>query len=403
MGMIHQPLTQVDFALRAETITSRLISVLNEALHAAGVAVDARPTDIAAHFDIDMKLAWKVSHLLRSSSPAEVLGGLPGRGGFVKLLSGLKHAKVSQKHLDGLQATFDEILTDVASHGGGKATYESMILGMGANSELPLAVTQRRALMHSMTSVIGLQCRSLFALDVIGPRSESGGFERMSVRSYDGIFRLWSGVPWCLRIPRIGTVGEGVSRHTVSAIGGSGDLDGRLLSEYSGLSGIKIELRSDGHPDFEDFSLELDGIGPRHAARIVHGCHMSHEGLGAGHLQSLRIDLPVQHCELDLIIHRSWLADIGPITASVFHPGLGRDLGTDDSWTTRLPIELKSSSGDDEEPAFAAPVGWSAGQHSHLVDQGIESLGHDRREYIVQRVAFSYPPMPVDIVHGELA
>lgn len=398
MGMINQPLTQVHFALRAETMTSRIILVLNEVLPTVGLAVDSRPTDIASRFDIDMKLAWKVSQLLRSDSPAEVLGGLPGRSGFLKLMSGLKRAGIGSEFIEILQSAFDDLLSDMHVYAGNKSTYESMVLGLGASSELPLALNRRRALVTAMSSMIGMHCRSLYAMDVIGPRLESGGFDRVSVVSYDGIFSLWSGIPWCLRLPRLGVVGEDRMTRSVTGIDASMDFDGRLLSHFSGMSGIKITQRSDTHPEYQDFSLESEGVGPRHAARIVHGSRTSHQSIGLGPVQSIRIDLPVEHVEMDLMIHRSWLEMNDTFSASVFSPGLGVDLGTDASWRGRLPITLKSSVIADESP-HGAPVGWSLGQHSQLVDQTIAESGYERSDYVVRRVVLSYPPLPADIVH----
>ena len=397
--MIHQPLTQTQFAMRAEATSSRIISALSKAVHAVGVEGAARPTDIAAHLKIDMKLAWKVSHLLRAESPAEVVGGLPGRSGFMKLLSGLKQAGASLESVDALQLAFDELVADVASHAGNKSTYDSMVLGMGSDSELPLAVGQRRALNQSMASVIGVQCRSFYGLDVIGPRLDSGGFDRVSMKSYDGIFRLWSGVPWCLRLPRLGTFDEGDDRQVVTAFDDSDDLGGRLLMEFSGLSGIKVTLRSDKHARYEDFSLESDGIGPRHAARIVHGCRIHHARFDMDRIQSIRIDLPVHHAEMDLIMHRSWLDESGSCEASVHHPGLASNLGSDDSWTKRLPIELTSTPFDDVSSS-PAPVGWSATQHAQLIGRSLDALEGESSDYVLHRVHLSYPPLPVDLVHG---
>jgi hypothetical protein len=399
MGMINQPLTQVHFALRAEAMTSRVILVLNEVLPTVGLAVDSRPTDIASLLDIDMKLAWKVSQLLRADSPAEVLGGLPGRSGFLKLMSGLKRAGVDSEFIEIVQSAFDDLLSDINTYAGNKSTYESMVLGLGARSDLPLALAQRRSLITAMSSVIGIYCRSLYVLDVIGPRLESGGFDRVSVVSYDGIFRLWSGIPWCLRLPRLGMVGEDRMTRIVTGIEPSEDFDGRLLGGYSGLSGIKITQRPDTHPEYQDFSLESEGVGPRHAARIVHGSRTSHQSIGAGPIQSIRIDLPIEHCEMDLMIHRSWLEVHDSTSASVFSPGLGGGHGTDDSWRRRLPITLKSSVAADGS-SHGAPFGWSLDQHSQLVQQMIAGSGHDRSDYVVRRVALTYPPLPAEIVHG---
>lgn len=399
MGMINQPLTQIHFALRAETITSRIISVLRQVLPTVGMAVDSRPTDISSFLEIDMKLAWKVSQLLRAESPAEVLGGLPGRSGFLKLLSGLTRVGVATEYTDELKAAFNDLQSDVNTYAGNKSVYESMVLGLGARADLSLAITQRRALVGAMSSIIGVHCRALYALDAIGPRHDSGGFERVSIRSYDGIFRLWEGVPWCLRLPRIGTSGEGRTRRTVSGIGSDEELDGRLLSRYSGLSGIQLALRSDSHAEFEDFSLMSDGIGPRHAARIVHGVRVTHDSHDARPVQSFRIDLPSEHCELDLMIHRSWIDTEDSISAALFAPGLGSDLGSDDSWRQRLPIDLTSSL-ETADASHGAPVGWSLEQHAELVGVVAESSGHKRSDYVMKRVSLTYPPLPADIMHG---
>ena len=399
MGMINQPLTQTYFALRAEATTSRIITALNQVLPTVGMSVNSRPTDIASALQIDMKLAWKVSQLLRADSPAAVLGGLPGRSGFLKLLSGLTRVGVDAEYTDELKLAFDELLSDVNTFAGSKALYESMVLGLGASADLSLAITQRRALIGAMSSIMGIHCRALYALDVIGPRQDSGGFERVSIRSYDGIFRMWEGVPWCLRLPRIGTSGEESAPHTVSGITSTSELDGRLLSQFSGLSGIRILPRSDAHEEFQDFSLSSDGIGPRHAARIVHGVRVSHDSVDDTPVQSFRIDLPSEYCELDLMIHRSWLETGGSISAALFAPGLGCDLGTDDSWRKKLPIDLTSSL-ETADVSHGAPVGWSLDQHAELVGLATDASGHTRSDYVVKRVSLAYPPLPADIIHG---
>ena len=346
-----------------------------------------------------MKLAWKVSQLLRADSPAAVLGGLPGRSGFLKLLSGLTRVGVDTEYTDELKVAFDDLLSDVNTFAGSKSVYESMVLGLGSSAGLPLAITQRRALVGAMSSIMGVHCRALYALDVFGPRQDSGGFERVSIRSYDGIFRLWEGVPWCLRLPRIGTSGEGPTLRTVSGLTSASELDGRLLSQFSGLSGVRILPCSDVHAEFQDFSLTSDGIGPRHAARIVHGVRVSHDSDDARPVQSLRIDLPNDHCDLDLMIHRSWLDTDDSISAALFAPGLGSDLGTDDSWRKKLPIDLTSSL-ETADASHGPPVGWSLEQHAKLVGLATEASGHSRSDYVLKRVSLAYPPLPVDIVHG---
>jgi hypothetical protein len=260
-------------------------------------------------------------------------------------------------------------------------------------------VNQRRALVNAMSSVMGLYCRSLYALDVLGPLLKSGGFDQVRVVSHDGVFRLWAGMAWRLRLPCIGIRESGDNTRSVSGFNATDDFDGRILSEYSGLSGVKLVKCSDQHPDFEDLSLKSDSIGPRHAIRIVQGSRTTHESTGQEPLQSLRIDIPTEHCELDLLIHRSWLNADRTLSASIHSPGLGADLGTDDSWQQRLPIELASNVENPDAP-HGAPVGWSLQQYSGLIAKAIEGSGHKRSDYVLRRVTLAYPPLPVDIVHG---
>lgn len=99
------------------------------------------------------------------------------------------------------------------------------------------------------------------------------------------------------------------------------------------------------------------------------------------------------------MIHRSWIDTEDSISAALFAPGLGSDLGSDDSWRQRLPIDLTSSL-ETADASHGAPVGWSLEQHAELVGVVAESSGHKRSDYVMKRVSLTYPPLPADIMHG---
>ena len=149
-----------------------------------------RPIDISRGLGIDMKLAWKASHLANASQPFDSVRHLPGIAGMRILLDAAAargcEARTVSKALDA----FKSVQNFISKNCGSRRAFESMVAGLDQLGDRRLEQEHRRNLFHGARSVWGLKADVLHRLDVLFPSSVDGLMDCATIRTLAGTRRL---------------------------------------------------------------------------------------------------------------------------------------------------------------------------------------------------------------------
>ena len=386
-------------------IVARIRSVLDEVKSAAVDTLDSmpsttgrRPTDLAKNLGIDMKLAWKLGHLLRATTPGEILHSIAGAAGIKKTLVGIQTAGADAQNIKRLQSAFDALLLMIKEVAGDRGSFETLVTGMGEAESLQLSVDMRRKYFSAVCSMIGVQCATQYRMVCVGPSSDSDAYSVAAVHSWADLkqFTLHGGVmfhtPTELSRCRCCTFSS--VENLDPAVGG----EIPLLPDFSRMEQITLEGIHSTDGDVRRFHRVDTNLGLASSADLT-------LGQLANSLTPLALDgdsffqdcvelrVPCKELVLDFLIAPGLMKELSEpqirmhsLWSDPENPAPGDD--------SELPIEFKVTklrSGELPEPA---PQGWSRAHYASLL-----SLVGTRTNWPLDafdhfRIHLSFPFMP---------
>ena len=192
----------VVFNEEGESFTERASAVLTPFLRAMKEVVDAvehldglRPIDLSRGLGLDMKLAWKVSHLVTSASPFDAVRHIPGLGGIQIVGEAARERGAPVAGVERLQASYSALRRFISDAAGSRRNFESMVAGIEQSRDRRLEQEQRRQLFEGASAIWGVQCQTLYRLDLLFPSSIPDLLDCVTLRTMGEVRRLRGGVP----------------------------------------------------------------------------------------------------------------------------------------------------------------------------------------------------------------
>ncbi|MCP4835943.1 MAG: hypothetical protein GY895_14405 [Phycisphaera sp.] len=383
------------FPIAAAAVMTDLKNALAAVLESANGVDGNRPIDISRGLGIDMKLAWKASHLANATQPFDSVRHLPGIAGMRIMLDaaaarGCEAAVV----LRALEA-FKSVQAFISKNCGSRRAFESMVAGLDELGDRRLEQEHRRNLFHGARAVWGMKADVLHRLDVLSPSSTEGLLDCATIRTLAGTRRLRGGVPLVFPRPRAvddrGVESRTGLREPLCPSAKPGDFPiVEALSEGS-VPALKIRQSTDGVL-YEAAPLEDADPGPfivstGEVLRAVQP--MKAQGDSHGIYQLMRLRIPSPLAVFDVLVHHDLLEpDVQPdaYLASELHASANF---VQHVRRVRLPVNLRSSElTDGSIPEIEGLNGLG-----RRLDLSLGTFGRTLEDFRWFRLELEYPPI----------
>lgn len=348
-----------------------------------------------------MKLAWKVSHLAGSSSPVAAVRHLPGQGGMQIFVDAAREKGCPEDQVEAVSQAFNHLWDFIAQTAGSRRNFESMMVGFEGSRDRTLEREHRRRMYEGSSSVWGVQCETLYRMDILFPSATPRAMDYVTLRTLGDTRRLRSGVSIPVARPRnidqSGTpqpfseaeaIDPNVSSSELPIVKPlcKGDVPDFSMRTYS--SGVgRFETATSGHPDPKPFTVVTGEV-----VRAVQPTKMSEECEGI--FQLMRIRMPSVRLTFDVLVHKQLVDD--DVTPDV---ALLSDLnplprGVVDVYRESLPLSPKISEIKPKELASAYAVGALDG----YLDEAFRYASGALKDYRCFRLEMSYPPVSTTVM-----
>lgn len=358
-----------------------------------------RPVDIEQALGIDLKLAWKVSHLAHAGDPFDAVRHLPGdvAGAIVAAAAGRRGVPVAITR--AFRTALDRAQTIGIAWAGGKRAFSLLSANLANASDGRFAAERRRELFHGGMHVWGMRAARAFRVDVLHPSSHGSSIDCLTVRGFVDLERLRFDAAWRLESPRVvDDRGRPNTRSVIEApVGASGDQPPFLVP---GLCQGSLPPLG---PGSDDRSVDLSSaeIGRASTGTVVQAAIMRRvqprrpKRDYSGIFQVFRLRTPSEAQEFIVGVHRDLVPE-GVQPDVVVYSDL---YGAPDR---RVPYQLgdRLHCGASIEPLSARArlrVAGAPGLDGWMNEQ-LAVLGWSRPDVLWFRASVEYPPIPSTLV-----
>lgn len=390
--------TTAPFQDQARTALLDIRGALTELVASVG-ADPTRPQDMARKYGINRNLSWKISKIIDSQNPYDVVQHIPGSGGIDLMLDAFASAKAPLGVIDSVRRAIAALDHTIERHAGDRKTFELMLSSMSSQKLSPERLEAARQQAFAGNSAIwGVQCRVRLASYFLAPNSENTEMlDGVVVGGLYGVRRLRPGasVPLFMRQSYHNDDGSVVGT-PVEAMDPTSGSNGNML--------LMHEFCSDNLPTLETsrdgtslrFELPVGPVGNTALMDWVFGWFM--RGFASRYRteinrvaeHSTRVFVPTELLVCDLQVHRSLDFALNP------EPFLYSQLAGPSAypkWREQdaLPIVESMRSIGERLPVVATP---HIPEYSRIVRRVYERLGWDGRDFHGFRLTMRYPPIP---------
>jgi hypothetical protein len=387
---------------------SACVVALQGSLRALYGAVDAdvaKPQDVARRFRLNKNLTWKIAKLLQTADPLEAVPAIPGAEGIGILLTAMEREGAGTEVTGPVRRDFESFDAMMRSHASDRATLDLLIDGMAQGAKA-LEVSRKLAF-RGNSGIWGLQARVRSMLQVLAPTAgRPDRLDDVLVGGLHDLRRLRPVQGWPIfRFSHYGLGAEGQARpRDFSPIEppASPDEPALIMRSFCSPPGAEVRsVRTD-----RDIRHELvDGpIGQRGAVTFVfgsieRGVFGRYAPRGAtepeyGEMMAF-VTLPTELVQMDVLVHRSMLAEFVPELAVYGRPfgTLESDPATRENY--RLPITEVIERID---PSVQTLDSEALPDRTELVERVVRRAGWALGDFIAFRASIAYPPMPSSVL-----
>ena len=162
-----------------------------------------RPIDISRGLGIDMKLAWKMSHLAEAARPFDSARHVPGGAGMRIFLDAAGDRGADPEDVKRTEVAFAKLQAMIAEYCGSRRVFETMVSEIQEAEDRPPALADRERLFEGARSVWGLKADLIHRMDILHPCRVEGLMDCVTIRTLAGTRRLRGGVPLVFPRPRV--------------------------------------------------------------------------------------------------------------------------------------------------------------------------------------------------------
>jgi hypothetical protein len=388
---------QEPLAQSVEQAVQGLRAVLFE-VYAAVEADPSAPQKVSRRFGVTKSQAWKLSKVLSNTDPLEAARYLPGRRGLDRVLAALADHGLSANLRSRAQQAMDAFHLVINTHAGDRATLERTLDAMRADSDDPASMVSSRKLSFLGNSATwGIQARARVSIRVLVPgRDDSDHLDTANVSGLLDLRRLRSTACWTLEqyscfaeeadasspAEPLFPVADSASNAPFIPTFCSESLP-PVRSVPIG-SGVRFEL-SEGQLGKAAAISCLFGMRYRNFTPI-RATGPDDSAVHAGLLRT-----PTEVSLMDLLVHRDLPFELPPIARLYSMMETDNPAVLAGSARFRLPLSERVESLGSYPPLLATP---HHARHIELVDQVVQRMGCQLKDFAAWRIVLRYPPIP---------
>lgn len=374
---------------------THLRSALAALLGGCDSVTGTRPIDISRGLGIDMKLAWKMSHLAEAARPFDSARHLPGMAGMRIFLDAARRREADSGDLKQTEDAFESVQKVIAEYCGSRKVFEAMVTEIQKAEDQPPEQADRERLFEGARSVWGLKADLIHRMDILHPCRVEGLLDCVTIRTLAGIRRLRGGVPLVFPRPRVvddrgmesrsdlrEPLDPGVDPNAFPTVGTLCDGPLPTLHAQTRAEGTIYEALPLDGPDSLSFTVVTGEI--LRAAQPTRVQGDSH-----GIYQLMRLRVPSPRAIFDVLVHESlvdhdvqpdsYLASELHVSASFIH----------NVRRVRLPIGVRRR----EIKANETPDLDSKGGTSARLEIAMQAADCRREDFRWFRLEVEYPPI----------
>ncbi len=357
-----------------------------------------RPVDLEKSLGIDLKLAWKLTHIAQSGDPFACVRHLPGP-------LGLKIAAKAATKCGVPQATVDRLIVAMRSAqqvgvkwAGSKRAFELLSANLSSSEDGRFISEHRRKLFEGGMHVWGMRATLAFRVDIIAPDALHKFVDCATVRGFVGLERLRFDAAWRLESPTV--IDDGGKRQAKKAVTALEPCD-RSQPPFlipSLCSPVLPELHPSIVGKIPGLELGEGEVGRASVSTVVHGALLRRvQPIGAadGHsgiFQVFRLRTPCEAQVMVFAVHRSLLDDGVQPDATVYSD---LNAAPERSVQYSLGDRLHCGVALTQLPKGVAGIrAEGVPLLASFLEDRMRALHWDPSEFVVFRAAVEYPPIP---------
>lgn len=274
-----------------------------------------RPVDLVSSLGIDLKLAWKISHVAQTGDPFSIVRHLPGAVGWNIWLAAARGKGASRAACDRALVAFERAIRLGEAWAGERRSFAALSVSVLKGSDRRFEVEHRRQLYEGGRSVWGVRAEVALRCDVLAPCGRGRMIDCATVRGFINLERLRPDATWRLEPPMV--IDDSGSKRRVPRMERLDDTRGDepppwLLPEFCSVPrpGLRTIFRrkSERVLELEEGAVGLEGRVNILQGAILRSVHPAKVGKrDHGIFQLLKLRTPVEEVVFDLLVHEKLL------------------------------------------------------------------------------------------------
>lgn len=385
-----------EFEIKASEVLGGLQNAILQIISAFGDPIAVRPVDLRNLLEIDMNLAWKISHLAHSTDLFSVGKYLPGRKATANFLKQAENAQVPANDIDALKESFNQLAWLVRAYAGSRKELEVMLASLSTEERTSNDCLHRRKSFEGNSYTFGVQSDVQLSTHILMPSDKRPDtVDICRVKGQVGLYRTRPQVPWRFSVTSI-LDEDGIVKNTSKDEFPfpSGIYGPPILTDYSSKELPEFGSVKDRYGQ-KSFYIKSEEIGIKSAINIFTAETVTNTG--RLYRKSINDGAALQHASR--IPTRKYIIEL-------FLPEeFANSPWEVEMWSLIFPASDHSAmTPGDKLPLSEQPVVYRRGSspvplpgvpvYSDLIKDCFKRIGKDINKYSLLRLTMDYPPMP---------
>ncbi len=388
-----------EFETEATEVLGGIQDALIQIISCFGDPVAVRPVDLKNLLEIDMNLAWKVSHLANSADLFSVGKYLPGKKALLNFASQAGKAGVPVNVVQALSDSFKKLEWLVRSYAGSRKELEIMLAGLSTEERTSNDCLHRRKSFEGNSYTFGVQSDVQLSTCILIPSKKNpASMDICRIQGQVGLYRTRPQVPWRFSVTSI-LDEKGILKNTTQS-------EFLFPCEKHGPPVLK-DFSSKELPEFgsvkdrfgrSSFYIKSDEIGIKSAITIF----TAETVLNAGNLYRRVINDGAALQNSSRTPTRKYVVEL-------FLPEeFSNSAWEVEMWSLIFPAsDYSAMTPGDKLPLYEQPVVYKSGRspvplpgvpvYSDLITACFQRIGRNIKNYSLLRLTIEFPPMPARV------